>query len=159
MIDTPQIARSAQQRTAAIPLTIARAEIGAVFAPAVGELLAAMRDQAIEPAGPLFSYHLKMPGEVFEMQIGFPVDADVQPSGRVIAGTLPALRVARTIYRGPMEGLPAAWGELKAWVAANALATKPFIWENYMVGPGDTPETAIWQTELNWPLAESDQPG
>jgi effector-binding domain-containing protein len=154
MIDTPQIARSAKQRTAAIPVTIARAEIGKVFPLAVGELLAAMREQGIEPAGPLFSYHLKMPGEVFELEIGFPVDADVRASGRVVAGALPALRVARTIYRGPMEGLGAAWGELKAWVAANGLATRPFIWENYLVGPGDTPQASSWQTELNWPLAD-----
>ena len=154
MIDTPQIARSAQQRTAVIPLTVARAGIGQAFAPAVSELLAAMREQNIEPAGPLFSYHVTMPGEVFDLQIGFPVDADVQPNGRVVAGALPALRVARTIYRGPMEGLGPAWGELKTWVAHNALATRPFIWENYLVGPGDTPESAIWQTELNWPLAD-----
>ena len=75
-----------------------------------------MREQGIEPAGPLFSYHLKMPSDVFEMEIGFPVDDDVKPSGRVVASALPALRVARTIYRGPMEGLGAAWGELKEWV-------------------------------------------
>ena len=154
MIDTPQIARSAQQRTAVIPLTVARAEIGQAFAPAVGELLAAMREQDIEPAGPLFSYHLKMPGDVFEMEIGFPVDADVQASGRVVAGALPALRVARTIYRGPMEGLGAAWDELNTWIAQNALVTRPFIWENYLVGPGNNAQASTWQTELNWPLAD-----
>jgi len=154
MIDLPQIARSAQQRTAIIPLSVARAEIGRVFAAAVGELLAAMREQGIEPAGPLFSYHLNMPGEVYGVQIGFPVDAEVQPSGRVVAGALPALRVARTIYRGPMDGLATAWSQLTTWVAQNALATRPFMWENYLVGPGDTPESSIWQTELNWPLAD-----
>ena len=154
MIDTPQIARSAQQRTAVIPLSVARAEIGRVFAAAVGELLAAMREQGIEPAGPLFSYHLKMPGDVFEMEIGFPVDADVQASGRVVAGALPALRVARTIYRGPMEGLGAAWDELNTWIAQNALVTRPFIWENYLVGPGNNAQASTWQTELNWPLAD-----
>ena len=154
MIDTPQIARSAQQRTAIIPLTIARAEIGQAFAPAVSELLAAMREQGIEPAGPLFSYYLNMPGEVYGVQIGFPVDADVQPSGRVVAGALPALRVARTIYRGPMEGLESAWGELNTWIAQNALATQAFMWENYLVGPGNNAQASTWQTELNWPLAD-----
>lgn len=154
MIDTPQIARSAPQRTAAIPVTIARSEIQKVFPPAVNELLAAMREQGIEPAGPLFSYHRKMPSEVFDMEIGFPVDDDVKTHGRVVASALPATRVARTIYRGPMEGIGAAWGELKTWVAANGLATQPFIWENYLVGPGDNPDGSTWQTELNWPLAD-----
>ncbi|MDL2356831.1 MAG: GyrI-like domain-containing protein [Pseudomonadota bacterium] len=154
MIDTPQIARSAPQRTAAIPVIIARNEIQQAFPPAVNELLAAMREQGIEPAGPLFSYHRKMPGAVFDMEIGFPVDDDVTAQGRVVASALPATRVARTIYRGPMEGIGAAWGELKAWVAANGLTTQPFIWENYLVGPGDNADASTWQTELNWPLAD-----
>lgn len=153
MIDTPHIVQSAQLRTAAIPVVVARNEIQQVFAPAVNELLAAMREQGIEPAGPLFSYHRKMPDGVFDMEIGFPVDDDVTPSGRVVASALPALKVVRTIYRGPMEGLGAAWGELKSWVEAQGLATRPFIWENYLVGPGNTPDPSIWQTELNWPLA------
>lgn len=154
MIDTPQIVPSAQQRTAAIAVTVARSDIQRVFPPAVNELLAAMREQGIEPAGPLFSFHRKMPSDVFEMEIGFPVDADVTASGRVVASALPALKVVRTIYRGPMEGLGSAWGELKNWVAANGIATKPFIWENYLVGPGNTPDPSAWQTELNWPLAD-----
>lgn len=154
MIDTPQIVQSARQRTAAIAVTVPRSEIQQVFPPAVSELLAALREQDIAIAGPLFSYHLKMPGEVFEMEIGFPVEREVKASGRVVASALPPSKVARTVYRGPMEGLGSAWGELRNWVAANWLATRPFIWENYLVGPADTPEPSDWQTELNWPLAE-----
>lgn len=154
MIDTPHVVQSAQLRTAAIPVVVARKEIQQVFPSAVNELLAAIRAQGIEPAGPLFSYHRKMPSDVFDMEIGVPVDADVKPNGRVLAGALPALKVVRTIYRGPMEGLGAAWGEVKAWVEAQGLATRPFIWENYLVGPGHTPDPSAWQTELNWPLAD-----
>ena len=154
MIDTPHIVQSAQLRTAAVPVVVPRSEIQQVFPPAVNELLAAMREQGIEPAGPLFSYHRKMPSEVFDMEIGFPVDDDVKVSGRVVASTLPALKVVRTIYRGPMEGLASAWGELKNWAVAEGLATRPFIWENYLVGPGNTPDPSAWQTELNLPLAD-----
>lgn len=154
MIDTPHIVQSAPLRTAAVPVVIARNEIQQVFPPAVNELLAAMREQGIEPAGPLFSYYHKMPTEVFDMEIGFPVDDDVKPSGRVVASALPAMKVVRAIYRGAMEGLPGAWGELQAWVQQERLATRPFVWENYLVGPGNTPDPSAWQTELNWPLAE-----
>lgn len=154
MIDTPHIVQSAQLRTAAVPVVVRRSEIQQAFPPAVNELLAVIREQGIEPAGPLFSYHRKMPNDLFDMEIGVPVDADVKPSGRVVAGTLPALKVVRTIYRGPMEGLGAAWGEMKAWLEAQGLATRPFIWENYLVGPGHTPDPSVWQTELNWPLAD-----
>lgn len=154
MIDTPQIVQSAQQRTAAIHVTVPRSEIQQVFPPTVGELMAVLGQQGIAPAGPLYSYHLKMPSDVFDLDIGFPVAADVKAIGRVFASELPSMKVARTIYRGPMEGLGAAWGELKDWVAANGLTAKLFLWENYLVGPGDTPDPSAWRTELNWPLAD-----
>jgi effector-binding domain-containing protein len=152
MIDTPQVVQSQRQRTAAIHVTIPRSEIEQVFPPTVNELLAVMREQGISPNGPLASYHLKMPSDVFDFEIAFPVERDITPSGRVASSELPAMQVARSVYRGPMEGLGSAWGELRNWVEANGHTGKPLMWERYLVGPDSTPDPAKWQTELNWPL-------
>jgi effector-binding domain-containing protein len=153
MIAPPQIVQSARQRTAAIHVTVPRNEIGQVFPAAVAELLAALREQGIAPAGPLLSYYLKMPSEVFDFEIAFPVEREVTSSGRVFASEVPAAKVARTIYRGPMEGLGAAWGELSNWMSAHGHAAGAVVWESYLVGPDATADPAAWQTELNWPLA------
>ncbi|HEX9171741.1 MAG TPA: GyrI-like domain-containing protein [Telluria sp.] len=153
MIDTPQIVQSPRQLTAAIHVTIPRSEIQQVFAPAVTELLGVMREQGVAPAGPLLSYHLKMPSDVFDFDIAFPVGREVTPSGRVVASEVPAMRVARTVYRGPMEGLGQAWGELQDWIKANGHAPQDQMFERYLVGPGDSQDPAAWRTELNWPLA------
>lgn len=152
MIDTPQIVQSAQQRTAAIHVTVARGAIAQAFSPAVSELMAALHAQGIVATGPLISYHLTMPGEVFDFDIALPVGQEVAASGRVFASDLPAMTVARCVYRGPMEGLGAAWGELRHWMAANGHTARPLIWERYLVAPGATPDPSAWQTELNWPL-------
>lgn len=154
MINTPHIVESPQQRTAAIHVTIARNEIEQVFPAAVNELMAALREQGIGPTGPLLSYHLKMPSDVFDFEIALPVDRDVEANGRVVASEVPAMKVARSVYLGPMEGLGSAWGELRNWVAANGHVAKPLMWERYLVGPDSTPDPAQWQTELNWPLDE-----
>lgn len=154
MIDPPQIVQSARQRTAAIHVTVPRNEIGQVFPGAVAELLAALREQGIAPAGPLLSYHLKMPSEVFDFEIAFPVEREVTSSGRVFASEVPAAKVARTIYRGPMEGLGAAWGELRNWMSASGHTAGAVVWESYLVGPDATADPAAWQTQLNWPLAD-----
>jgi effector-binding domain-containing protein len=154
MIDTPQIVQSPQQRTAAIHVTIARAEIQQVFAPAVKELLTVLDEQGIKPIAPLVSYHLKMPSDVFDFEIALPVGAEVKPSGRVTASELPAMRVARSVYRGPMEGLGSAWGELRNWVVANGHTGKALMWESYLVGPDRESDPSKWQTQLNWPLEE-----
>jgi effector-binding domain-containing protein len=154
MIDTPQIVQSDRQRTAAVHLTIGRNEIQQAFGPAVAELLGVLRAQGKAPAGPLLSYHVKMPSEVFDFDIAFPVAQAIEPSGRVVGSEVPAFKVARTVYRGPMEGLGAAWGELREWIAANGHTAQHQMFERYLVGPGNTPDPAQWQTELNWPLED-----
>jgi effector-binding domain-containing protein len=81
------------------------------------------------------------------------VAAPVKPSGRVNPGRLPAAKVARTVYSGPYEGLPSAWGEFQTWMRANGHAHAEDLWEVYSVGPQSSPDTATWRTELNRPLA------
>ncbi len=154
MIDTPQIVQSPRQRTAAIHVTIPRSEIQQAFPPAVTELLSVLREQGIGPTGPLLSYHLRMPSDSFDFEIALPVESEVKSSGRVAASEVPAYKVARSIYRGPMEGLGSAWGELRNWVEANGHAGKPLMWESYLIGPDREPDPSKWQTQLNWPLEE-----
>ena len=153
MIDAPQLVQTSARRTAVIHLTVPATEIRNVMGPAVNELMAVLAAQGIKPAGPRFSHHLKMPGAVFDLEVGVPVDSAVAPVGRVTGGELPATTVARTVYHGGMEGLGAAWGELGAWVAANGHQTRSYLWEYYVAGPENDPDPAAWKTELNWPLA------
>jgi effector-binding domain-containing protein len=153
MIDQPEIVQSPRQQTAAIHVTIPRAEIQQAFPPAVHELIKVLQEQGIAPAGPLLSYHLKVPSDVFDFEIAFPVGQEVKPSGRVFASEVPAMTVARTVYRGPMEGLGLAWGELCNWMSDNKHTTRPVMWESYLVGPDSTPDPKAWQTQLNWPIS------
>ena len=153
MIDKPQIVETKAQITAVIRLTIPRSEIQKVMGPGIGELMAAIAAQGIAPAGPIFSHHFKMDPEIFDFEIGVPVQKPVAAAGRVKPGQLPAARVARTIYRGPYEGLGPAWGEFEAWIAAAGHTAAPDLWECYVAGPESSPDPAKWRTELNRPLA------
>lgn len=152
MLEQPQITQTAAQATAVIRLTIPRAEIQQVMGPGYRELLAAVAAQGVATTGPWFSHHLRMDPDVFDFEIGVPVAAPVSAAGRVQPGELRAATVARTVYRGPYEGLPAAWGEFMAWVAAQGHAPAPDLWERYVAGPESGPDPAAWRTELNRPL-------
>jgi len=152
MLDKPHIAQAAAQRTAVIRLTIPRAEIRNVMGPGYRELMAAVAAQGIASVGPWFSHHLRMDPGIFDFEIGVPVAAPVAAAGRVQPGELPAATVARAVYRGPYEGLAAAWGEFIAWLAAEGYATAPNLWERYVAGPESSPDPATWRTELNRPL-------
>ena len=152
MLAAPEIIMTNVQEAAVIRLTIPRSEMMKVFGPAVGELMAALAAQGMEPVGAVFAHHLKMSPDTFDFELGVKVSAPVKATGRVKPGELPAAKVARTIYHGPYDGLPSAWGEFDKWMRANGHEQAGSLWELYSVGPQSTPDPANWRTELNRPL-------
>ena len=146
MISTPEIIQTKAEEAAVIHLTVPRSEMMKVFGPAVGELMAALAEQAVKPVGAVFAHHLKMSPDTFDFELGVKVSAPVKAAGRVKPGELPAAKVACTVYSGPYEGLPSAWGE------ANGYEQAENLWELYSVGPQSSPDPANWRTELNRPL-------
>jgi effector-binding domain-containing protein len=152
MLATPEIVQTTIQSAAVIHLTVPRNEMMKVFGPAVGELMSALAAQGVEPIGAVFAHHIKMSPDIFDFELGVKVSTPVNPTGRVKPGELPAAKVARTVYSGPYEGLPAAWGEFNKWIKANGHEQADTLWELYSVGPQSTPDPAGWRTELNRPL-------
>jgi|SRR5690349_18936039 effector-binding domain-containing protein len=153
MLTTPQIINTNLQEAAVIRLTIPRSKMMELFGPAVGELMTVLAAQGVEPVGAVFAHHLKMSPDTFDFELGVPVAAPVTANGRVKPGQLPAARVARTVYSGPYEGLPSAWGEFNKWMKANGHEPAEDLLEVYSVGPQSSPDPANWRTELNRPLA------
>jgi len=153
MIDKPHVTQSAMQPTAVIRFTIPRDEIQTVMGPGYRELMDTVAAQGITPAGQWFSHHFRMNPDFFDFEIGVPVTAPITPAGRVQPGELRAATVVRTVFHGGYEGLPAAWGEFEAWIAAEGLTTAPDLWECYVAGPESSPDPSAWKTELNHPLA------
>ncbi len=152
MLEKPQIVQTAPQTIAVIRLTVPREEIQKVMGPSRGELMAAVAAQGVASTGPWFTHHLKMPAEVFDFELGVPVARPVSAAGRVKPSQWPAMRVARTVYHGPYEGLASAWGEFLAWIAAEGHKPKPELWECYIAGPESGPDAARWRTQLDRPV-------
>jgi len=154
MIDTPEILDVPAQTSAAIrldiPATTVRGEMGA----GREELTRALADQGVEKTGPWFTHHFKIPDANFYFEICFPVAAGIKPYGRVAPAELAPARVARTIYRGPYDGLGAGWGQFMAWINAQGLSMRGDFWEVYVTGPDDTADPAQYATQLNVPLKE-----
>jgi effector-binding domain-containing protein len=111
MISAPTILATQAETGAVIHLVVPRSEMMKAFGPAVGELMAELQKQGVMPIGAVFAHHLKMSSETFDFELGVRVTAPVKAAGRVKPGELPKRKVARTVYSGPYEGLPSAWGE------------------------------------------------
>lgn len=100
MLDTPHIICTDVCQTAVIHLTLPRSEIRHVMAPGTAELMATLAAQGVKPAGPWFSHHFAMHPDTFDVEIGVSVTCPVIPAGRVMPGSLPAGKVARTVLHG-----------------------------------------------------------
>ena len=116
--------------------------------PGIGELMAAIAAQGIAPAGPWFTHHLRIDPDIWDFEIGVPVSTPVVAAGRVKPGQWPAMKVARTVYHGPYEGLADAWPEFLDWIAANGHTPASDFYECYLAGPESSPDPANWRTEF-----------
>lgn len=152
MLDTPHITQTTTQLTAVIHLTIPRDQIQSVMGPGIGELMATIAAQGITPTGPWFSHHLKMAEDTWDFEISVPVSAPVVAAGRVKPSEWPAMKVARTVYHGPYEGLADAWGEFLDWITADGHTPAPDLYECYVAGPESSPDPTNWRTEFTKPL-------
>jgi len=155
MIEKPEIVHTSDQATAFIHLSVPREKVMELMGPAVAEVLAAVQAQGIRPSGPWFTHHLKRPTHVFDMEVCVPVSKAFTTAGRVKAGKIAAVKVARAVYHGPYDGLGAAWGEFITWIEAEKLKTRTDLWECYTVGPNSTSDPDEYRTELNMPLAHA----
>jgi effector-binding domain-containing protein len=158
MIEPPHIVETEERIAAVIHLTVPRPELPKVAPAAIDELVMAITAQGQSPQGPLFMHHVTMSPDAFDVEVGFPVARPIAPAGRVRPGKLPAVRVARTIYQGPYEGLYGAWDafgkRLKSdgLLGRSGLRRAETLWESYLVGPETTSDANQWRTELNLPL-------
>lgn len=155
-IETPEVVRTETCPTAFIHLRIPRSEMSKVFGPTMEELLGTLEDQGVAPDGPVFAHHLSMSRDTFDFRLGVPVVDPVTEVGRVETGELPAATVARTVYHGPYEGLPDAWGEFDEWIAEEGHTKAPDLWESYVEGPHSSSDPSVWRTQLNRRLIDVD---
>ncbi|MFS0701543.1 MerR family transcriptional regulator [Cellulomonas sp. 179-A 4D5 NHS] len=134
---------------AAVEDDVAHDEVLAWYAGATAELDAAVDRPAGAPGG-LYDNALFEEGRGHVL-VYRPTDRPARV-GRVHPVTLPAVELAVATHVGEHDDIDVTYGELGAWVVANALAVTGPVRETYLVGPRDTPDPSAWRTEIGWPV-------
>ncbi|WP_404390424.1 MerR family transcriptional regulator [Humibacillus xanthopallidus] len=78
--------------------------------------------------------------------------ADPPDRGRVHPAVLPAVELAVATHVGDHDDIDVTYGEVGAWVVANALSVAGPVRETYLIGPRDTADPSQWRTEIGWPV-------
>ncbi len=154
MITPPEVISTKEIATAVIPLIIPGRDMPKYMDPAIQEIIKTITGQGINIAGPMFSYHHRRPSDTFDFEIGFPVSKAIKEEGRVINSKLPAVKVVRSVYQGPYEGLAQVWPALQKWVRENGHGETGKFWESYLNNPSEVKSASEYRTELNWIVSE-----
>ncbi len=76
----------------------------------------------------------------YKFEAGFPVaDNKLKAGGRIVARSLPAVRVVKAVYTGPYENMMPAYNKIMAFIKENNLKIYGWSWEQYVNDPGNTP--------------------
>jgi DNA-binding transcriptional MerR regulator/effector-binding domain-containing protein len=163
LLDRPQISAPINQRyagvtpAAIITEVVDRSDALIWYRGAIGELTASLAAQSITPTGPaggIFSMEL-FTEERGLASIFFPCDPSPKPLGRVTTTDIPPAELATIVHSGPHDNIDRAYGALADHVTRHALAVAGPIREYYLVGPAETPDESLWQTEVGWPIFQT----
>jgi DNA-binding transcriptional MerR regulator len=134
---------------AAIEADVALDDVLSWYAGAMAELDAAL-PVLVGPPGGVYDNALFEVGRGHVL-VHRPFD-DPPRTGRVHPVELPAVELAVATHVGDHDDIEVTYGEVGAWVVANALRVAGPVRETYLVGPRDTDDASAWRTEIGWPV-------
>ena len=150
----PEVVEFGGATTAVIRAVVAMDGLVAFFDRSFSSLATAIAEQGVAITGPAFALYHGPPTDQIDLEVGFPTDRAVEPAGDVVAGTLPAGRVARLVHLGSYDRLVASWERLGSWMGEHGLTPGPLLWEVYVTEPSPDMDPAELRSELNWLLSD-----
>lgn len=121
----------------------------------LGETSDYLESQGIRPTGPGFGIYYEVGSVVVDVEVGYPVDVEVEGNDRVHAGVLPEVKAATTIYKGPHNNMPEAHRAVHGWMhdhevkATEQPARELFLTDLRTLGPDDECEAeSVWPVEV-----------
>lgn len=138
--------------------TVPVADLPSTQGECLNELWSLLRDERHTPAGPPFVRYHTFDDVQTDVEVGVPVDGDVNGRGRIVRGELPGGRAVTTVHLGSHDRLAEAYARLEDGVAAHGGANGP-AWEVYEwidlthePDPQNWPAPADWRTVLVQPI-------
>ncbi len=157
-----EIVHAQQKQTVAIRSAVPMGDldIGALFDEYATRLVTYVESHDIEPAGPPYARYREFGPERADIEVGFPVDADLgdvatlEADGVIGSSELPAGKVARLLHSGSYDGLVSAYQRIEGYLAETGKSPSGPPWETYLVMPDAVGgDHGMLQTEVCWPVA------
>ena len=158
-----EIVQLEAQPTAAVRIQqpMADLDLASAFDRYMPLVMTRVQETGSQIAGPPYGRYHRFGPDVVDVEIGFPLAAvpDGLPAlgsaapGDVGLSELPGGPAARTVHRGPYDGLGQTYDALHEWIHAQpGYDDGAGPWESYVDDPGAATDPAQVRTEVLWPL-------
>lgn len=149
-----ELMRLDAQSTMSVQITVPTDQAGRVLAEIVPEVRDYLERAGVAAAGPPFLRYHGHDGARSTVEAGVPVLDPVAACGRIAGGRLPGGLVAVARHKGPYQSLPRAVAALERWLGQAGRQVAGAPWQYLWIGPDESPDPALWQTQLIWPLGD-----
>mgnify|MGYP001013412505 CR=1 FL=1 len=130
-------------------------QIGNKMGECYGEIMTYMQDNQVDMAGaPFCIYYTWDENNPFVMEPSIPVSKPIAFAGksRIQFRTLPAGKYLKATHYGPYELSGITHMAAQKYMIDNQIEMNGFPYEVYITDPMKTPDTALWLTEIYYPL-------
>ena len=151
------------RQTAAIRVKTTLDKVSPKVIQLLNETATYLESQGVAPAGPGFGIYYEVGGHGFlvDVEVGYPVDVEIEGNDRVRPGTLPGGKAAVAVYKGPHAKIAAAHRAVQIWMGERGIdfidaAREVFLTDLRHLGEGEDCEAeSVWPVASDTPITSS----
>ena len=109
------------QRTASIRVKTTLTQVTSKVTQLLVETHDFLQSAGIEATGPGFAVYYDVGTFLVDVEVGYPVDAEIEDNDRVHQGELPGGKAAVALHRGPHVEMPASHRAVHGWMGEHGI--------------------------------------
>ncbi len=141
------------QRAASIRVKTTLPQVPAKVIQLLTETNDFLKSSGIKPTGPGFAIYYEVGSFLVDVEVGYPVDVEIEGGDRVQPSELPGGNAAMTLYKGPHGEMPVAHRAVHSWMNEHGVESTggPTI-EVFLTDLRELGEGEDCEAESVWPV-------
>ena len=142
------------RRTAAIRVKTTLDKVSPKVTQLLNETAEYLQSQGIAPAGPGFGIYYEVGGHGFlvDVEVGYPVEAEIPGNDRVHPGSLPGGKAVVVAYKGPHAKIANAHRAAQSWMAGRGIDFIDAAREVFLTDLRRLNDEEACEAEVIWPI-------
>jgi effector-binding domain-containing protein len=148
-----EIRETKEQKTLAIRMFTPAEKLSDAIGSSYGQIGRYMEAHQVHPAGPPFAMYYNMDMSNLDVEIGIPVQGEIDGQDNIKACSIPGGPAATAVHTGPYDTIGTTYDKITAFVKEKNLETQPYCYEFYLNDPRETKPEEL-KTEIFFPLKD-----